>query len=318
MSEWLVQVQVQDPDCCGFSDYGDCASDTTSLCLEIFEDHFENGRRYHGYNYGAYWAPNDQQQNEQLVIAYKSPLLAHRIFRLMLNDREFSMLEPALECDFADEYPSAEVIGTDLSPIQPAFVPPNVRFEIEDATLEWTFPQDHFDLIHVRTLYGSVGDWPAFYQRTLSHLKPGGWFDQLEMSVQFQSDEGNLKDHHILSVWSKLFIRMGEMTGKTFRIAELAKGYMEKAGFQNVTEVRFKLPVGTWSSDKHMKELGEWNLLQCDQGIEGWAMALLTRVLKWSVDEVKLFLAEMKIGLQDSKVRAYFNVVSVHGQKPPG
>ncbi|TPX22358.1 hypothetical protein DIZ76_014229 [Coccidioides immitis] len=140
------------------------------------------------------------------------------------------------------------------------------------------------------------------------HLKPGGWFDQLEMSVQFQSDEGNLKDHHILSVWSKLFIRMGEMTGKTFRIAELAKGYMEKAGFQNVTEVRFKLPVGTWSSDKHMKELGEWNLLQCDQGIEGWAMALLTRVLKWSVDEVKLFLAEMKIGLQDSKVRAYFNV----------
>ncbi|KMP06752.1 UMTA protein [Coccidioides immitis RMSCC 3703] len=243
---------------------------------------------------------------------------SHRIFRLMLNGRlllapvdrdiEFSMLEPALECDFADEYPSAEVIGTDLSPIQPAFVPPNVRFEIEDATLEWTFPQDHFDLIHVRTLYGSVEDWPAFYQRTLSHLKPGGWFDQLEMSVQFQSDEGNLKDHHILSVWSKLFIRMGEMTGKTFRIAELAKGYMEKAGFQNVTEVRFKLPVGTWSSDKHMKELGEWNLLQCDQGIEGWAMALLTRVLKWSVDEVKLFLAEMKIGLQDSKVRAYFNV----------
>lgn len=35
--------------------------------------------------------------------------------------------------DFGDEYPEAEVIGTDLSPIQPAFVPPNVRFFIEDS-----------------------------------------------------------------------------------------------------------------------------------------------------------------------------------------
>jgi methylase of polypeptide subunit release factors len=35
--------------------------------------------------------------------------------------------------EFGDKYPEAEVIGTDLSPIQPAFVPPNVRFFIEDS-----------------------------------------------------------------------------------------------------------------------------------------------------------------------------------------
>lgn len=29
--------------------------------------------------------------------------------------------------DFADEFPSAEVIGTDLSPIQPSWVPPNLK-----------------------------------------------------------------------------------------------------------------------------------------------------------------------------------------------
>lgn len=29
--------------------------------------------------------------------------------------------------DFADEYPEAEVIGTDISPIQPSWVPPNLR-----------------------------------------------------------------------------------------------------------------------------------------------------------------------------------------------
>lgn len=35
--------------------------------------------------------------------------------------------------DFADESPSAEVIGTDVSPIQPNWVPPNVKFELDDA-----------------------------------------------------------------------------------------------------------------------------------------------------------------------------------------
>ncbi|KAL1963768.1 hypothetical protein VTN77DRAFT_7834 [Rasamsonia byssochlamydoides] len=33
---------------------------------------------------------------------------------------------------FANEYPSAQVIGTDLSPIQPPWVPPNCVFEIDD------------------------------------------------------------------------------------------------------------------------------------------------------------------------------------------
>jgi metalloendopeptidase OMA1, mitochondrial len=35
--------------------------------------------------------------------------------------------------EMGDMYPEAEIIGTDLSPIQPAFVPPNVRFFIEDS-----------------------------------------------------------------------------------------------------------------------------------------------------------------------------------------
>lgn len=41
--------------------------------------------------------------------------------------------------DVADKYPAAQVIGFDLSPIQPAWVPPNCRFIVDDAELEWMF-----------------------------------------------------------------------------------------------------------------------------------------------------------------------------------
>ena len=65
--------------------------------------------------------------------------------------------------DFADEYPSATVIGTDLSPTQPSWVPPNVKFEIDDAQMDWTYAEDDFDFVHMRCLMGSIDSWPRLF-----------------------------------------------------------------------------------------------------------------------------------------------------------
>jgi hypothetical protein len=37
------------------------------------------------------------------------------------------------------------------------------------------------------------------------------------------------------------------------------KGWLEDAGFVNVTEKIFHVPVGIWPQDKRAKELGLWN-----------------------------------------------------------
>ncbi|PYH49944.1 uncharacterized protein BP01DRAFT_370555 [Aspergillus saccharolyticus JOP 1030-1] len=239
---------------------------------------------------GAYWAPNDDKQNTQLDIA-------HHI-------------------DFADEHPYAEVIGTDLSLIQPSFVPPNLQFVIDDACEYWIYPKSHSDYIHTRTLYGAIADWSQFYRKALKHLRPGGFFEQLEMSIQFRLDDGTLPDDHVLKIWSKTMIEASEKLGKTFRIAEFAAGYMRNASFHNVVERRFKLPVGLWSIDKKLKSLGTWNQVHCEHGIEGWAMALLTRVMKVSVIDSHYMLVPNAQGLRDPDVHAYFEVVAVYGQKP--
>lgn len=73
--------------------------------------------------------------------------------------------------DFADAYPSAEVIGTDLSPIQPLFVPSNVKFELDDAQLEWTYKPNTFDFVHIRCLFGSISDWPALYAQIYKSVR---------------------------------------------------------------------------------------------------------------------------------------------------
>ena len=61
-----------------------------------------------------------------------------------------------------DEYPQAEVIGIDLSPIQPSWVPPNVRFLVDDAEAPWVYSQP-FDYIHARHMNATVRQWPKFF-----------------------------------------------------------------------------------------------------------------------------------------------------------
>lgn len=72
--------------------------------------------------------------------------------------------------DFADAYPSAMVIGTDLSPIQPCFIPPNLKFELDDAQLEWTYGENSFDFVHIRCLMGGIIDWAKLYSEVFRYV----------------------------------------------------------------------------------------------------------------------------------------------------
>ncbi|ELR03255.1 hypothetical protein VC83_02380 [Pseudogymnoascus destructans] len=71
-----------------------------------------------------------------------------------------------------------------------------------------------------------------------------GWIEQLEMSIDFKSDDGTVTNDHVFSVWSRTFVEAGEKFGKTFRIADLAREYIVGAGFDKVVEKKF----GQWLS----------------------------------------------------------------------
>lgn len=255
--------------------------------------------------------------------------LTHHLYTLMLHGKLY--LAPISEnpqkvldigtgtgiwaIDFADQHPSARVIGTDLSPIQPSLVPPNVQFVIDDCCEEWGYSRDDFDFIHVRGLYGCVADWGKFYEQALRHLKPGGYIEQVEQSVVPKSDDGST-DGTIFEEWGKVSLAAGDAFGKTLRIVDEAKDRMIAAGFQNVVEHRFKAPIGPWAKDRHLKELGRYNRLQWEEGIEGWSMMLLTKLLGWSRVEVEVYLMKMRQGLRDPKIHAYQEHTVVLGRKP--
>lgn len=70
-----------------------------------------------------------------------------------------------------------------------------------------------------------------------------------------------------------------ERYGKTLTIQEKIKDLMEEAGFVDIVETKIKWPIGPWGATPKLKDIGRWNMTHWIEGLEGWSLALLTRVL---------------------------------------
>lgn len=151
-----------------------------------------------------------------------------------------------------------EVIGTDITPIQPSWVPPNVSFQIDDANLEWTFPDNTFDFIYVRFLLGCIVDWNAFYKQAFRCTKPGGWFEQTEVQLKYISDVKPIPPDSPLGRLEAIFAEAGQKSGRSFTLYQddLQRKGMESAGFTDIQVRNIKVPFGNWPKDELQKELG--------------------------------------------------------------
>lgn len=145
------------------------------------------------------------------------------------------MLPPHATYWLADSTP-----GTDLSPIQPSWVPPNCKFEIDDFDSTWDYSQP-FDFIHARNIEGSVKDHHRLFSQAMTYLRPGGWFELGESTVGVFSDDDTLSRATYLLEWRDRLIEASEKFGKRMGVAKNYKQWMIDAGFENVREEIYKV-----------------------------------------------------------------------------
>ena len=144
--------------------------------------------------------------------------------------------------DFADEFPSALVIGTDLSPIQPNIVPPNCIFYVDDIESEWTFSSETFDYIHGRSLGGSIVNFELLYRQIYDNLKPGGWVEMQEFQTAIYSDDDPSLSK-AFNIKKLLFLcnYASEKMGRKFAIAQEQEQKLIESGFEDVHEDLYKV-----------------------------------------------------------------------------
>ncbi|OGM50929.1 UMTA methyltransferase family protein [Aspergillus bombycis] len=266
--------------------------------------------------------PNDEAEQDRLD-------LVHHMLSVILNGELF--LAPVKNpqtildlgtgtgiwaIDVADQFPTAKVIGNDLSPIQPSWVPPNVEFVVDDFENVWMHDRNYFDYIHARTISGCVQDWERLMKQAYDHLKPNGYFECAEFVIDAFSDDGTFKQESPYREYIDNLNEAGEITGRPMNVATSLQAWMKKTGFKGVTEAVYALPYGLWPKDPHLKEIGKWQYAQAPEGVEAYGLRLYTQVLGWPESEAKLHQALVKQQLRDRSLHIYGKLYVVYGRKP--
>ncbi|RBQ80818.1 hypothetical protein FVER14953_09898 [Fusarium verticillioides] len=317
----------------------DAASSTESISSSILHYRTIHGRTYHSERGNAeYWTPNDEHHNESMDINHhllclslegklhlaplKDDIQVCELPLIIYNKLFTGTLESPRyrdrDCDFADEYPNAEVVGTDISPIQPDWVPPNLKFEIEDCTQEWTYNPNSFDYVHMRYMYGSISDWSALFKEAFRVCKPGGWVESYEASPRMESDDGTVTETCAINEWGKFFIEGGKKLNRTFEIIDkdLQQKGMEEAGFVDVKVWDFKAPIGGWPQDPRLKQIGQFAQAALEQDYEGYVLYMANMVLGWTKEEVSVYCAQLRREIRSGKFHPFYRQRVVYARKP--
>lgn len=67
-----------------------------------------------------------------------------------------------------------------------------------------------------------------------------------------------------------------------------------------------------------MKELGRYHMINVIESLETYSLALFTRVLGWSWEEVTVLLAAVRNECMDRSIHMYSKFCIVYGQKQEG
>ncbi|OIW29233.1 S-adenosyl-L-methionine-dependent methyltransferase [Coniochaeta ligniaria NRRL 30616] len=296
---------------------------TTSVRSSIYEFVEEHGRTFHRYKQGKYWMPNDMKEQERLD-------LQHAVFLMLLKGKlHLAPLDNPQEVldlgtgtgiwaiDFAHQYPSAQVIGTDLSPIQPDFVPANCRFEVDDAEDDWVYPSYHlFDYVHLRLMFHTFRSHRRVIDSALAHLRPGGWMEWQDYYSELQCVDDSMRGT-ALERWVRLYAEGGARMGRDMLAPRRYRQWMEDAGFVNVVEEKLVIPGNAWPRGRDMKRLGLWQMTNFLDGIHAVTMTIFTKGLGMSPEEVELLLVDVRKDIKNLGVHFYFLTYFVYGQKPP-
>lgn len=127
-----------------------------------------------------------------------------------------------------------------------------------------------------------------------------------DCGVPMRCDDDSWPKDSALRKWNDYLLEAGIKLGRPLDICQQYKKHMIDAGFEDVVQIIYRWPSNQWPKDPKFKELGAWTLLNIDTGVEGMTMALFTRGLGWSSEEVQVFLAGVRKDMRNKNMHTYW------------
>ena len=148
------------------------------------------------------------------------------------------------------------------------------------------------------------------------HIKPGGWIEIQEMHHYPHCNDDSIPPAYALRTWlENIRLGIGKL-GIDLSVATRNFSNLRNAGFINVQERVFKVPIGTWPKNKTLQMIGLYLRTVISDGLQAISLGPLVRGLGWSPEKVELLLVEVRKSLGDGTVHSYFQYHVVWAQKP--
>ena len=124
-------------------------------------------------------------------------------------------------------------------------------------------------------------------------------------------------EHPIAQYWDMIRRALAALGVDFHAVSERRlQNMMRDAGFVNVQERVFTVPIGPWAKNSDLKTIGRYWLRILEDGLQAIAMAPLTRGLQWTREEVEVFLIQVRRAYANNSALMYMPLHIIFGQKP--
>jgi hypothetical protein len=155
---------------------------------------------------------------------------------------------------------------------------------------EWQQGKDWYDIdyIHFRATVAAWSDWPRLISTAFERLRPGGWLEFQEPKCDIDCDDGDIPADNALKKWFADLSRVSMLADRPIHIVPELKSILIEAGFVDVQEKVYKIPVNGWPRCPELKRIGElWQRCLGD-GLSGFSYALFHRVMGMRKEEIEV------------------------------
>ncbi|KAH7124270.1 S-adenosyl-L-methionine-dependent methyltransferase [Dactylonectria macrodidyma] len=133
----------------------------------------------------------------------------------------------------ADDHASAQVIGLNLSPIQPDEVPPNAAFIVDDIEDKW-LNGDNFDLVHLRHVMPYLESPEKVLKKAFCHMKPSASIELQDIDHQCHSDDDTIPGNWTVMRLYDLLVDAFQSFSDNTRATDLGGECLTNTGFINI------------------------------------------------------------------------------------
>jgi len=129
-----------------------------------------------------------------------------------------------------------------------------------------------------------------------------------EIDNKVYCDDGTMPADWPYLEWSLKQNEASMYLGTPLRIANKLKRWYEQAGFVDVKEEIFRIPINQWAKEDRLKMFGKFMAQNMQTGLYGFSVDYFVRRWQIKPEQVHVECARVSNSLLDKTVHAYYKV----------